>query len=360
MSDPSAAPLPRRVSMESIAQELGVSVATISRALNGKPGISGELRAKVEERLKAHAYHPRRSRPVSERGSSRVHTVAFVVSDDLLTRITQGDDFYGRHLVAVQKAISDAGLYPLLIGYQQDLDENGMLRCVAEKRVQAIIGESWSPELAERIAKEVPVVLFNRTSSSAIVDTIATDIHAATQEQLEHLYDLGHRRFGAFRITPPACGWENTCFWQQYFSFHMERGLPLPPEWLEPVRFGQGEHEEAAVRYVERMLSRPQRPTALLTYDHYAEALIHALEAKGLSVPGEMSVVGFNDLKTTPDHIVPLTTYRQDFDKMAAEALRLVLDRQANRDVYPRLVRLAGRLIVRQSAVPPPPQGRAE
>ncbi len=342
---------PRRVSMEMLARELGVSVATISRALNGKPGISDEVRARVEAALKERAYH--RSTPQPRKARSRLHTVAFVVSDDLFEKIHQGDDFYGRHLIAVQKAISDAGFYPLLIGYNQDLDSNGMLRCIAEKRAQAIIGESWSVDLTERIARKVPVVLFNRVAANCCVDTVSTDMHAAAHAELSYLYDLGHRCIALFRLSEPHCGWEDICFWQQYFSFAKKYGLELPAPILEPVVFGTNEHGEAARRYVDRILSSRPRPTAIVTHDSYAGAIIEALAERGIQVPQEMSVVGFNDTKGWMEPKIPLTTYRQNFDALAQEAMRLVLDRAARPEFPARLVRMTGQLIVRDSTAPP-------
>ncbi len=341
--------------MESIARELGVSVATVSRALNGKPGISDQLRARVEEELKLRSYHKRRSREKSpakaapKSGSSRLHTVAFVVSDDLFEKIMLGNEYYGRHLIAVQKAISEAGLYPLLIGYNQDLNADGMLRCVAERRAQAIIGESWSPALTERIASEVPVVLFNRIATRGNVDTVSTDFHVALESQMQHLYDLGHRRIAHFRVTPPNHCWENTCFWQQYFTFHLERELPLDWEWMAPISFGVDGHREAARAFADTILSAKRRPTAVVTYDLYAEALLAELSARGVKVPEEISLVGFSNLKGSAELPVPLTTYEQDFDLLAREALRLVIDRFERPDAPPRLVRLNGKMVVRQS-----------
>lgn len=340
--------------MEAIAKELGVSIATISRALNGKPGVSDELRAKVEARLKQRAYHPRRARKTAGKTRSRLHTVAFVVSDKHFEKITQGDDYYGRHLIAVQKAIIEAGLYPLLIGYNQDLNPDGMLRCVAEKRVQAIIGESWSGELADQIAKEVPVVLFNRIPASPKVDIVTTDMHTAAQESLEHLYGLGHRCIALFRVSESQTGWEGICFWQQYFSFAKIHNLSMPASILEPIHFGIGGHWEAAREFVSRILAGSERPTAIMTYDNYAPAVIQALEERGVKVPEEMSLVGFNDLKNFPELPVPLTTYRQDFDALAKEAIRLILDRIGRPSFSGRLVKIPGELIIRKSSVPPP------
>lgn len=354
MSSPAPAIVPnRRVSLESIAKEMGVSIATISRALNGKPGISDEMRAKVRARLTQRAYHRREPRE-PRKSRSRLHTVAFVVSDDLFEKIHQGDDFYGRHLIAVQRAISDAGFYPLLIGYNQDLNEDGMLRCVAEKRAQAIIGESWSSDLTDRIAKEVPVVLFNRIAPNWNVDTVSTDIHVAAQVQLEHLYDLGHRRMAVFRVTPPISGWEDNCFWQQYYTFTQTRGLPLLSEAIGPIRFGKNEHHEAIRRFVDRLLELRERPTAILTHDAYAEHLLEALKERGIAVPQAMSLIGFNAIKESADLSVPLTTYRQDFDALAHEAMHLVLDRFNRPAAPPRLLRIRGSMVLRASTMPPP------
>lgn len=336
--------------MDSIAQELGISIATVSRVLNEKPGISEEVRTKVSALLKERGYQ----RPKAKTQKSKLHSVAFVVSDDLLDMINEGDDFYGRHLVAVQRAISEAGLYPVLVGYNQNMNADGMLRCVAERRVQAIVGEIWLPDFAEKIAREVPVVLFNRSVTLEHVDAVTTDIHYAAQVSLEHLYDLGHRCIAHFRISEPYCRWEGSHFWQQYFSFAKARNLLLPPSILEPIRFGVNEDLKAAREFVNRVLAGNVRPTAIVSYDNYMPSLITALNERGVKIPEEMSLMGFNDLKNADEPPVPLTTYRQNFDALAREAMRLILDRTAQPSFPGRLVRIPGKLIKRKSTVPPP------
>lgn len=340
----------KRISMDSIAQELGISIATVSRVLNEKPGISEGVRTQVSTLLKKRGYQ----RSKAKTHKSKLHSVAFVVSDDLLEMINKGNDYYGRHLVAVQRATSRAGFYPVLVGHNQDMNANGMLRCVAEKRVQAVIGEIWLPDLAEQIAQEVPVVLFNRSIALEHVDMVTTDIQSAAQVSLEYLYDLGHRCIANFRNSEPYCSWEESYFWQQYFSFAKAKNLLLPPSLLEPINFGVNGDLQAARAFVHRVLAGKVRPTAIVSYDNYMPSLITALHEHGVKIPEEMSLIGFNDLKEAAELPVPLTTYRQNFDALAQEAMRLILDRTAHPSFPGRRVRIPGKLIKRKSAVPPP------
>lgn len=349
MSDFTSKQHSQRVSMESIAKELGISIATVSRVLNEKPGISEEVRRKVWDLLKKRSYKRRSSK--GKKSKSGLQNVGFLISDYLLKQIHQGNDFYGRHFVAIQRAISEAGFYPLMIGVDQDINSEGKLRCVVERRVQAIIAENYSTDLMVQTAQEIPVVLFNRISASAHVDTVTTDMHAATQETLEYLYELGHRCIASFRISETHGSWEDICFWQQYYSFAKKHALSLPDSILKPIHFGMNEHWEAAREFVSRILSGTPRPTAILSYDVYMPALWKALEEQGLKVPDEMSLFGFNDTKEASEVPISLTTYRQDFDALAQEAMRLILDRIERGDCPARLVRMPGKLIERASCV---------
>jgi len=346
--------------MEFIARESGTSVATVSRVLNGKPGISEEVRERVSGLLKASSY--KRRTPRKKKRPPQLHSVAFVVSDDLFEMIHKGDDFYGRHLVAVQKAVAEAGLYPILVGYHQDLNKDGTLRCVAEGRVQAVIGEKRVVEDIERIAGTfgLPVVLFNRVSPWSPVDSVGTDMHAAAHTTLEYLYKMGHRCIANFRISEPHAGWDDTCFWQQYFSFAKSHNLSLPDSILQPIHFGLDEHPKAASNFVDQILSGRERPTAILSYDFYMPVLVEALTRRGVKIPEEMSLVGFNDTQDARHLPIPLTTYRQDFDAMAQEAVRLIFDRATRPNCPRRLVRIPGRFISRESCVPPSPARQKE
>ncbi len=341
--------------MEVIAAELGVSIATVSRALNGKPGISEAMRTKVHEELRKHGYRKRGGDGAAKK-EERQQSLAFVVSNDLFEAITRGSDFYGRHLVAVQRAIAQAGYYPLLVSYEQDLNEEGVLRCVAEERVAGIIGESWNPALLER--SKVPVVLFNRVHQRYVVDTVGTDLHMAAQTQLEYLYDLGHRRIACLRSAPLlANDWENTAYWQQYRSFMEARGLPIPECSRIPADFSAGE-VAAVERFTAQLCAEREQPTAVVTYDLYAARLLEQLTRRGLSVPGDLSLCGFNDLQDGANLAVPLTTWRQPFDALAQEAVRLLEDRIRRSDDFPpRFVRIAGELVIRASCGPAPGGG---
>lgn len=345
--------LPRsRPSLADIAEQLGVSIATVSRVLNDKPGISEDVRRKVGEALQMHAYRRRTVQPGNS--GAGLNTIAFVVSEHLFENINQGDDFYGRHLFAVQKAIANVGFYPLLLTDSQGKDASGRLRCVTEKRVQGIIAESWDFELLEETANEVPVVMFNRISDK--IDSVSTNMRAAAQQQFMHLYELGHRSIACFRTFPKDGGWENVDYWQQYFTFARHNDLNLPSAFWEPVAFRTGEDDEAALEFVKRVAA--EGATAIVTYDNYIPALMKALKKLQINAPSEMSLVGFNDFKEAASCGLELTTYRQDFGAIAREAMRLLIDRFENPGSCPRLVQVPGEFIIRGSTAPPPPSRR--
>lgn len=338
-----------KTSLADIARQLEVSISTVSRVLNGKPGISEEVRNRVNEALHSSAY---RKRPKAAKRASS-NTIAFLVSKDLFARINEGNDFYGRHLFAVQKAIVEAGYYPIFLTESQERDMTARLRCLTERKVQGVIAECWDREFLEALAKEVPTVLFNRISPR--IDSVTTNMRLAARQQFEYLYQLGHRRIACFRVFVEGM-WENIDYWQQYWALLREYGLCLPPVFSEPVSFGRHEDDLAANAFIKAILAKGA--TAILTYDNYIPALVRALAAHGIEVPTQMSLVGFNDFNglwkgDVQQPNVKITTYRQDFVSLAKEAMQLLIARIKTPDRPPRLVQIGGELIIRTSAVPP-------
>jgi LacI family transcriptional regulator len=117
---------------------------------------------------------------------------------------------------------------------------------------------------------------------------------------------------------------------------------------MEPIAFRYENEIEAVSAFLDRILAG-DRATAILTYDVYAGELIRQLANRGLSVPGDISIMGFDDDNHGRFCPIPLATFRQDFDAMATEAVRLVRERAQAPSRAPLMVKVEGKVIVRES-----------
>ncbi|RYY22068.1 MAG: LacI family transcriptional regulator, partial [Sphingomonadales bacterium] len=157
-----------------------------------------------------------------------------------------------------------------------------------------------------------------------------------------HLIDLGHRRIGL--ISGPLDASNAVGRVEGYHQAMRESGLELRPEWIAASTFGLDSGHQAA----RRLMDQVDRPTAIFAVnDNTAIGALSALAQLGLSVPGDVSVVGYNDIPIVSHLATPLTTVRIPFEQVASQALDQLLS--ANAGKGPTISRAAPTLIPRQS-----------
>ena len=200
------------------------------------------------------------------------------------------------------------------------------------------------PQDARRPGAE-PVVLVDTEGEG--LSSIRLDAHDGVAQAMAHLLELGHARIGhlassvlfepTFRLREEA-----------YVDALARAGLPV----LEAERTGFTFAE--ARQAGGRMLDRPVRPTAVVCDDDLlATGLLLAARERGIAIPHELSVVGFDDLEIATVVDPPLTTVRADAAQMGATAVALLLERLADPDGPPRRVVQAVQLVLRGSTAPP-------
>jgi LacI family transcriptional regulator len=165
---------------------------------------------------------------------------------------------------------------------------------------------------------------------------------------VQHLLELGHRRIAMLR------GYDclvDDARYHGYVAALTEAGIALDPSLTERADF----RFEPAVSAAENMLRLPDRPTGVFaSNDLEALGVIEAARRHGLSVPGDLSVVGFDDSLLAATSSPQLTTVRQPFAEMGQVAHRLLTDQMEGREPNSLRVELATTLIVRESTAPPP------
>ncbi|MCL6544762.1 MAG: GntR family transcriptional regulator [Bryobacteraceae bacterium] len=202
--------------------------------------------------------------------------------------------------------------------------------------------------VAERLCKlGAPLVVVDPLLDQQLegADLVQIDYAGGTREAVKHLAELGHRDIG-FIGFPGSRKYE--AFWRSLEEF----GLPYSPRFVQFLQMPElAPSVLAGYQCASRLLSSGAKPTALIaSNDLVAVGALDAIAAAGLSVPGDVSVVGFDDLGHSP---IPLTTVRVDLTEVGRTAAQVLLERLANPTTAPRNLLVSAELVVRATTAPP-------
>jgi DNA-binding LacI/PurR family transcriptional regulator len=331
----------RPPTMEDVAREAGVSRALVSLVMRERPNVSDERRRRVQEAAARLGYRLN----AMARGLASHHTrTVGVILDDLR------NPFFAEIAGGVEELASELG-YQLLLGAggRQARRERASLAALLEYRVDGIILVSPRMPTAQiaAAASETPLVIVGRTVRSIDVDCVLIDESHGTELVLDHLVELGHERIAHVDGGRAPGGPQRRA---RYL-----RGMRL--RRLERhARVIRGDFtEEAGTSAASELLVAGELPTAVFAAnDVVAAGLLGGFEQAGVDVPGEVSIVGYDNISIAHLAHVSLTTIDQPRTEMGRLALQLLLDRCQNR--RQRVVRLLEpTLVVRSTTAPPRP-----
>ncbi|MCE9632224.1 MAG: LacI family transcriptional regulator [Planctomycetia bacterium] len=341
-----AASKPRRnATVKQIADELGVSLMTVSRALSGRGRISDETRDRVLAVAKRLKYRPNRLVHAIKHGRSRTVGVMVPIANSFSATLVRG----------IHDALAEHHYLPILHfhgeGPQADRDDVELeyLHRLLDQRVDGIIfwpSDETVPQLYLREVWErgVPLVAVDRHLPRTNADFSGTDDEAGGRIAAEHLLELGHRRLSHI-------GGEH---WVSTYA-DRRRGFEAAVADVPGVSYSVEECADCQCGEIAaRLLAGRDRPTAIfLSSDRMAPHVYAAAESRGLTIGKDLSVVGFADLAETAWLRPRLTTVRQNAYLIGQEAARLLFDRLEGRapGAAPRSVRVVPELVVRESVV---------
>lgn len=336
----------KRPTQKDVALRAGVSRSTVSYVLNDqieqKVPITAETRQRVMQAIVELGYEPDARAQSLRRGDTNIIGVIIPVIQN---------PFFWQTLSGISDALLEAG-YSLHLSTppRDSQQEANTIRELARQRVEGFIllaaVKYLLPGLTDYLRKaERPVVEI--TATKAEFDHVIHGYSSGTRALMEHLLELGHRRIGfIYGVTQEAQGFDRLLTYRQVLQ---ETGL----SGNETFEVHCGDSLEAAYQAAYALLNRPERPTALLVInDMLAIAVMRAAGDLGLSIPGDLSVAGFDDIAFS-NYILPrLTTVSGKAEESGREAVRLLLRRLTKPDL-PQQVTTAGvQLIVRESTGP--------
>ena len=301
--------------MHEVAQHVGVSPMTVSRVLSGDAKVRAETRARVQTAIAKLGYSPN----VAARNLARASTVHIG-----LLYNNPSAAYMNELLVGVLEQSSHAGCQVLLekCGSRNE-------RAVIEKLLQeGVGGVILPPPLSDsRVALEtvraakIPFIAVATGRPTAEGLSVRINDFEAAAAMTRYLLSLGHHNIG-FIVGAP----NQTASGERYAGFAAalnERGLTARPEWVKQGQFTYRSGLAAA----EQLLSGPRRPSAIFaSNDDMAAAAIAVAHRLRLDVPGNLTVVGFDDTPLATTIWPALTTIRQPVAAMARKAIELLLE----------------------------------
>jgi LacI family transcriptional regulator len=327
----------RRVTIAAIAVAAGVSVPTVSRVLNGRSDVSAATRERVEQLLRDQGYQRRNSR---QPGRAQVLDVVF---DEL-------DSSWAVELIrGVSGVAHAAGAGTVVTAVHRDETATRQwlrnLRTRACDGVVFVLSEVVSPVHLQLRRLHIPVVVVDPSGRPvAEAATVGATNWAGGLSATEHLLGLGHRRIGV--VAGPHALSCSRARLDGYRAAMDAAGIEIPTEF---VRCGNFRHEDGLVQGAA-LLDLAEPPTAVFaTSDQMALGVCEAARRRGLRVPADLSVTGFDDLPEARWSSPPLTTVRQPLAEMGGLAAHTVLRLARGETLQAPRVELATELVVRES-----------
>ncbi|GLY29137.1 LacI family DNA-binding transcriptional regulator [Kineosporia sp. NBRC 101731] len=336
-----------RATMDSIAAATGVSKATVSKVLNGRPGVSEATRRRVSEAFERLGYAPTTRPVVQQRRRSFVvlfDTLANLYFLNLLDGLVAQAQKVGVELVPdVMFPLTPAPLGPLEPGRIRELHGRGhtgllVVTTQVSDEVVAVCHELHFPI----VAVDPPNTLDPRVAS------VGSNNWSGGLQATEHLASLGHRRIAFVGGSATHAGLRERL--SGYRAALEAAGIREDPS-LVSEEGGMGEAGPAALR----MLDLPDPPTAFFaSSDPGALDVLRRVTHTGRSVPGDISVVGYDNTYTTMPSPVLLTTVHTPIAEIGRVAMATVIRMSEGEPPVSHHVQLSTSMVVRESSGPPP------
>lgn len=349
----------RRTSIRDVARQAGVSATTVSMVLNQSPVPSAATRQKVLSAVKDLDYEPdtKFREAVQLRHAGRqgprtgTRTVGFLTNELIVENALRDDGYYSRVMAGIQRATEQRRYY--LMVKSASLDALMVPAMVQDRRVDGLLIEGEFPEvLRELLVKRLPVAFIDRTYPDLGADSVMPNIERAVREQLAYLWELGHRNIALFQQK--ARSHHVDLHTRAFFQFFAERNQPVAqPRLCDPRTVAPRTHAVAMAAYAQEFASAQPRPTALITWDVYACTLVDEWHRLGLRVPGDVSVMGMDDILAARLSSPQLSSYRFPMEELGRAAAELLIERIEDRRRPVRHLQINGQIIERASCARP-------
>jgi len=332
------------ISLRTLGEYLNLSPATISLVLNNAPGVRSipqETRDRVTAAAAKFDYRPSfYARSLRKRQTFSVGVLVPNLNDHYVSQVLTG----------VEEHLIEEGYFYFTASHRRkpDLIEE-YPRLLLDRSVEGFL---LIDTILEHSIK-LPVVSVAGHRKFEGVTNVVLDHRRAAELALRHLYQLGHRKIAFMRGASHSSDADER--WQWEMTVAREMKLEVTPELMVPIQL-QASTPEMGFGPTNELISRSAEFTALVCYNDIAAiGAIRALVDRGLRVPEDVSVVGFDDIQSAAYHNPSLTTIRQPLQQMGLTAARILLQRIRGQATFPDVVSILPELVIRESTCPPNP-----
>jgi len=345
-----------RPTIQDVARATSLSISTISLVLNNKAHVSEETRRRVKQAIRTLGYHPVRSaRGLASKASGNI---GFLLADEHFSAV---EPFYTRIFLGSEVEARNHNYYILLTTVPMRLRKNESIpRFLHEKNVDGVIvAGKINHKLIEYIGKlGLPIVLVDYALPGKRYSSVLIDNYKGARVATTHLIETGHSKIAFIGGDPdhPSIA-ERFAGYKETLTRY---GMPIDPSLVitdeEDTRIHNGYNA------IERLLNRGGKPTALFAAnDAMAIGCMNYLKATGIRIPGDIAIVGFDDIGLS-SHVEPtLSTVKVFTEEMGKIAIRRIVEMIREKTQHVFTVHLPVELIVRASSasrVPSPSKRR--
>ena len=314
------------VTLRDVAQESGVSAATVSIVLNNAPlarYIPPSTKDRIERAAKKLGYRPKDvSRFLSAKRNRTVGVMVFDITDPFCTLILRG----------IENSLYQASYLPILTDVHNQRGRfERYLEVLLARQVEALVFvANWLfvdiDLLADLEKRNIPAVMIARELSGSI-SSVMVDNEAGAHLAIEHLYSLGHRKI--VFVRGPKMLADSAPRWRGVRSCARSVGLEIDPTLVVdlPDSLDPNSGFEGGFKIIEEFLKHKKRFTGVMAFDDMtAFGAIRGLARAGLKVPEDCSVIGFDDVMLAGLSVPSLTTVRQPMEALGSAAVGIVLE----------------------------------
>ena len=321
------------VRLKDIAEVCGVSVATVSRALNGLTNENRERTAFICQTARDMGYYPNAAARTLK--TSRSNNLGILYEDRM-------NHEYFSSLFDELRREADAHGYDLTFLGQGGFSESNYYEHARQRNLDGVIVVQADYDAAGIIrlaTSSIPTVIIDHTYDGC--DCVTSDNRSSMDQIVRHVYARGHRRISFIQGEKGAVSRERLA---GFYKACAELGIRVPVEY---VREGHFHDPAGCTAFIRELLQMDEKPTCVLCPDDYScLGALWLLESQGLRVPADISLVGYDGIRMSQMMMPRLTTYCQDTVQIAKEVFALIIDAIENPETHiPKQITVSGMLM---------------
>ncbi|MWV44114.1 substrate-binding domain-containing protein [Paenibacillus sp. HJL G12] len=326
-------------SIHDVAKEAGVSVATVSKVINHYPDVSDKTRKKVKNAIELLRYRPN----VIARGlvTGRSWTVGVLIN------IPFTNPYVAMLLEGIKTALEDSGYDLMRLSARLNDPAYSFIDHCHSRNLDGVVVfgvEKDHRSIQELIESGIPTMFVDTDATGLRAGNITTDNRNGVHMAVRHLFELGHRRIAYLAGTPGHNVGESRR--AGYRDGLEASSIPYCEDYVVNGDFSY----DSGIQGMTKLLQLERRPTAVVcSSDMSAFGVIHSIEAHGLTVPGDISVVGFDNIYEAELFKPALTTINQNIHAIGVKSIQELISMIKSSDYPPPVVTEPSSLIVRES-----------